>query len=96
MALFVKKDGPAEEESPIISEVQTLRISRKARSFKKFFSTAKKVIAFGKPFHRYLYIALFAIFVETFFELLVPVFIGKAIDNIILLYILQMRLVEVI
>ena len=75
--------GPTKEESPIISDVQTLRSSRKHRSFKKAFVTAKRVIAFGKPYHKYLYIALFAIFVQTFFELLAPVFLGKAIDNII-------------
>ena len=75
--------GPTKEESPIISDVQTLRRSRKHRSFKKAFVTAKRVIAFGKPYHKYLYIALFAIFVQTFFELLAPVFLGKAIDNII-------------
>ena len=75
--------GPTEEESPIISEAQTLRRSRKVRTFKKIFSTAKKVIVFGKPFHRYLYTALIATFLETFFELLIPVFLGFAIDSII-------------
>ena len=83
MASIFKLKGPTEEESPIISEAQTLKRSRKAKTLKKFLSSAKKVIAFGKPFHRYLYIALLAIFIQTFFELLVPVFLGKAIDNIV-------------
>lgn len=75
--------GPTEEESPIISEAQTLKRSRKARAFKKMFETAKRVVVFGKPYNGYLYIALFAIFIENFFELLVPVFLGRAIDAIV-------------
>ena len=83
MALLANSKGPTEEESPIISEVQTLKRSRKAKSLKKAIITAKKVISFGKPFHKYLYVALIAIFIQTFFELLVPVFLGRAIDNVI-------------
>ena len=71
------------EESPVISDVQTLRQSRKKRSIKGAIRTAKKIIAFGKPFHGYLYLAIFSILVETFFELLAPVFLGKAIDCIV-------------
>lgn len=37
----------------------------------------------GKPFHGYLFVAIVSIFIQTFFELLVPIFIGKAIDNIV-------------
>lgn len=56
---------------------------KKKMNLKGAFSSAKKVIAFGKPFHSYLYIALVSIFIQTFFELLAPVFLGKAIDCIV-------------
>ena len=57
--------------------------SEKKLTLKEAIKSAKKVIAFGKPFHSYLYIALVAIFIQTFFELLAPVFFGKAIDCIL-------------
>lgn len=56
---------------------------QKKLTLKEAIRSAKKVIAFGKPFHSYLYIALVAIFIQTFFELLAPVFFGKAIDCIL-------------
>ena len=71
------------EESPIISDVQVLRKSRKKRSIKGVFGVAKKLLVFGKPFTKYLVIAIISIFIETFFELLVPVFLGRAIDCIV-------------
>lgn len=78
-----KNSVPAEEESPIYSDAKVIRQSHKAKSLKHTFAMAKKVIAFGKPFHGYLYIALISIFIENFFELLAPVFLGKAIDCIV-------------
>ena len=39
MSIFTNKNTPAQEESPIISEAQTLKRSRKAKSIKKAFAS---------------------------------------------------------
>ena len=71
------------EESPEISKVKSIAKGRKKFNLKQIFSQAKKVIGFGKPFHIYLYLSLIGVFASTFFDLLVPVYIGKSIDCII-------------
>ena len=72
------------EESARTSDVYAIGTAKKKKvSLKQSFKSAKKVIAFGKPFHGYLYVALVAILIQTFFELLAPVFFGKAIDCIV-------------
>ena len=71
------------EESPTGSKVTSIAKGRKKFNVKKIFSQLKKVIAFGKPFHIYLYLSLFGVFASTIFDLLVPVFLGKSIDLII-------------
>jgi len=71
------------EESPTVNDAQVISNAKKKISLKQALAYSKKIIAFGKPFHANLYIALFSIFVQTFFELLAPIYIGKAIDCII-------------
>lgn len=78
------RNMPTEEESPVVNEGQMLKNSKKSRlTFKQAIKYSKKIIKFGKPFHSFLYLALVSIFIQTFFELLVPIFLGKAIDCII-------------
>ncbi len=78
------RNTPLEEESPIVSEIQTINsVKKKKLSFKQALKNAKLIIQFGKPYHNYLYIALFAILIQTFFELLVPIYTGRAIDCIV-------------
>lgn len=74
---------PVEYESPIVSEASAIINSKKKRSLKQTLAIGKRIIVFGKPFHGYLYIALIAILIQTVFELLAPVFLGRAIDYII-------------
>lgn len=78
------RNSPTEEESPVITEAVALKNTKKGKlTLKQSLKYAKKIIAFGKPFHAYLYISLFSIFVQTFFELMVPIYTGRAIDCII-------------
>lgn len=78
------RNTPVEEESPIVSDIQTInKVKKKKLTFKQAIVYSKRIIKFGKPFHGYLYIALVSIFIQTFFELLVPIFTGRAIDCII-------------
>ena len=78
------RNTPTLEESPVVTEAVALKSAKKSRiTLKQAIKYAKKIIKFGKPFHAFLYIALFSIFVQTFFELLAPIFIGKAIDCIV-------------
>ncbi len=78
----LKHTPPPVDESLLTSEEYAIGKKKKI-SAKQFIASAKKVIAFGKPFHGFLWIAIISIFIQTFFELLAPVFLGKAIDCII-------------
>ncbi|MBE7082908.1 MAG: ABC transporter ATP-binding protein [Clostridiales bacterium] len=72
------------EESPVVSPVHKFEITKKKHlSLKKSLGYAKRIISLGKPYHNFLYVALISIFIQTFFELLAPVYIGKAIDCIV-------------
>lgn len=71
------------EESPKVSKVSAINSGRKKFNFKQVFSQAKKVIAFGRPYHIYLYLSLFGVFAGTFTELMMPVYLGKAVDCIV-------------
>ena len=82
--LTTNRNTPTEEESPVITEGQILKNTKKSRlTFKQAIKYSKKIIQFGKPFHKYLYLALISIFIQTFFELLVPIYLGRAIDCIV-------------
>ena len=70
------------EESPAGSKVASIAKGRKKFNLKHIVSQAKKVIGFGKAFHIYLYLSIFGVFASTFFDLIMPVFLGKAIDCI--------------
>ena len=78
------RNTPTSEESPVLNEGQILRSTKKSKlTLKQAFKYSKKIIQFGKPFHGYLFVALISIFIQTFFELLVPIYTGRAIDCII-------------
>ena len=70
------------EESPAGSKVVSIAKGRKKFNLRHVVSQAKKVIGFGKAFHIYLYLSIFGVFASTFFDLIMPVFLGKAIDCI--------------
>ena len=59
-----------------------LRKPKKVK-FGQAFRTIKKVIAYGKPFHRDLYLALLFIVLQTVCDLMIPIFLGKCIDCVI-------------
>ena len=71
------------EESPQGSKVSAIAKGRRKFKLKNMFLNTKKVISFGKPFHGYLYLSILGVFVSTIFDLLIPVFIGRAIDAIV-------------
>lgn len=50
---------------------------------KNLFKALFKIIKFGRPFHGYLYLSLAGHFISIFFDLMIPVYIGKCIDNIV-------------
>ena len=62
------------EESPKVSKVSAINSGRKKFNFKQVISQSKKVIAFGRPYHIYLYLSLFGVFAGTFTELMMPVY----------------------
>src|SRR5574344_1170106 len=71
------------EESPNVSKALAITKGRKKFHLKQVFLQAKRVIGFGKQFHAYLYLSIIGVFASTFFDLLSPVFLGRAIDNIV-------------
>ncbi len=71
------------EESPEGSKVTSIAKGRKKFNLKSIIFQTKKVLAFGKPFHAYLYLSILGVFVSTIFDLLIPVYIGKSIDSIV-------------
>lgn len=71
------------EESPAGSKVISIAKGRKKFNLKQIFAQTKKVISFGKQFHAYLYLSIFGVLASTFFDLLIPVYLGKSIDLII-------------
>lgn len=73
----------SEEESPSGSKVTSIAKGRKKFKLKPMLSQVKKVLAFGKPFHGYLYLSIIGVFLSTICDLLIPVFIGRSIDTII-------------
>lgn len=81
-----KKDNSNQfsvEESPQGSKVVAIAKGRKKFNLKQMLLQTKKVIGFGKQFHGFLYLSIFGVFAGTVFDLLIPVFIGRAIDSII-------------
>ncbi len=78
------RNTPTEEESPVVNEGQLVKNAKKSRlTLKQSIKYAKKIIKFGKPFHGYLFVALVSIFIQTFFELLAPIYLGRAIDSVV-------------
>jgi ATP-binding cassette subfamily B protein len=75
--------GFSVEESPTKSKARAINLGRRKFNFKKVWQQTKKVIAFGRPFHIYLYLSIFGVFASTLFDLLIPVFMGKAVDCIV-------------
>lgn len=73
----------AVEESPSGSKVTSITKGRRKFHLKSIFGQIKKVLAFGKPYHAYLYLSVLGVFLSTIFDLLIPVFIGKSIDAIV-------------
>ncbi len=78
-----KKFNIFEDSNTELTDANVIASSKKHISLKDKLKIIKKLIAFGKPFHGYLYVALICIVLQTFFELLVPVFLGKCIDSIV-------------
>lgn len=70
-----------DDNVPMITKATS--VTSKKVKFKKAFQTIGKTLKYGKPYHKYLYLAILAIIISTIFELLVPIYIGKCIDNII-------------
>ncbi len=83
MAKSIDKTTFAVEESPEKSRANSIAKGRKKFNIKNIFVQTKKVLAFGKPYHAYLYLSIFGVFISTIFDLLIPVYIGKSIDTII-------------
>lgn len=59
------------------------KFSAKKVKLKTAFKTIKKVLHFGKPYNAFLFSALFFVLVSNVFELLIPIYIGKCVDNLI-------------
>ncbi len=69
----------AEESKPTSYELR----KKRNINFKQSLKITGKVIAFGKPYHKYLYLSLLSIFLQTFCQLMQPVYLGKCIDCLI-------------
>ena len=63
--------------------VVSASFSKRKISFKQSLKITGKVIAFGKPYHKYLYLSLISIFLQTFCQLMQPVYLGKCIDCLV-------------
>lgn len=81
----LRKLKSGQEAKVVAIETQSTHDLTKKRkiSFKKSLKITGKVIAFGKPYHKYLYLSLLSIFLQTFCQLMQPVYLGKCIDCLI-------------
>ena len=79
-----KQQAQLEEKQVALSEAALITKAEKEHvGFKNGIRTIGKALKYGKPFHAYLWISIIAVLVSAFFELLIPVYTGKCIDNII-------------
>ena len=76
-----KKQVEVKNESPVLSI--PVALSTKRVKAKNALKTIKNVIAFGKPFHGYLYLAIFFVLVSTFCDLMIPVYLGRCINTLV-------------
>jgi len=76
-----KENVSLQQEAPVLSIPMSL--SKRKVKVKNALKTIKNVIAFGKPFHGYLYLAIFFVLISTFCDLMVPVFLGRCINCLI-------------
>lgn len=81
----LRKLKSGQEAKVVAIETQSTHDLTKKRkiSFKESLKITGKVIAFGKPYHKYLYLSLLSIFLQTFCQLMQPVYLGKCIDCLI-------------
>ena len=76
-----KKQVEVKNESPVLS-IPVALSTRRVKA-KNALKTIKNVIAFGKPFHGYLYLAIFFVLVSTFCDLMIPVYLGRCINTLV-------------
>ena len=71
------------EESPAISRAKAIIKGKRKFNIKQIILQTKKILGFGKKFNMYLFWSIFGVVVSTFCDLMMPVYMGKAIDCIV-------------
>ena len=76
-----KKEPVIYNDAPSLS--LPVAMSQRRIKTKNAIKTIKNVIAFGKPFHGYLYLAILFVLISTFCDLMVPVYLGRCINCLV-------------
>ena len=69
------------EEQPVSSKERAILRGKKKFNIKKVWSQTKKILSFGKKHNIYLFWSIFGVFVSTICDLMIPIYLGRAIDS---------------
>ena len=68
------------EERPFLSKARAIIKGKKKFNLKKIWKQTKKILSFGKKYNIYLFWSIFGVIVSTLCDLMIPIYLGKAID----------------
>lgn len=69
------------EESPLQSTGRAILRGKRKFKLKKIWQQTKKILSFGRKHNIYLFWSLFGVFVSTICDLMIPIYLGRAIDS---------------
>ena len=69
------------EESPFESKGRAIVRGKRKFNIKKVWQQTKKILSFGRKHNIYLFWSIFGVFVSTLCDLMIPIYLGRAIDS---------------
>ncbi|MBO7508471.1 MAG: ABC transporter ATP-binding protein, partial [Clostridia bacterium] len=69
------------EERPFLSKERAIIKGKRKFNFKKIWQQTKKILSFGKKHNIYLFWSIFGVIVSTVCDMMIPIFLGRAIDS---------------
>ena len=68
------------EERPFLSKERAIIKGKRKFKIKKVWNQTKKILNFGKKYNIYLFWSIFGVVVSTVCDLMIPIYLGRAID----------------
>ena len=69
------------EERPFLSKERAIMKGKRKFKLNKIWKQTKKILSFGKKYNIYLFWSIFGVIVSTICDLMIPIYLGKAIDS---------------